>query len=295
MQGQYMRSAADDLANGVSRESRYYFSRFSRLYEESGARYRAPLAVAILTVAFEQYPVWIGSPIKEFIYGRLILDLLGAGLVLSCLITVPALTSRWAIGVFIAIAIAIILPDWTGIANHTYLALWCIPVAVLFREWWKSDLYALYLRMTLGVVMLGAFAQKILAGSYVDGSFIDYISTHGATTERMFSFMCSSDWTVPCVYHQAISIFILAWQLIVGILLLAGLNSLVFLAIEIGFLLGAGVYADEMNFQILNVALLCIVFRFGMPLWLLAVSLALLIIDYFHISELLPLVLSHAA
>jgi hypothetical protein len=61
----------------------------------------------------------------------------------------------------------------------------------------------------------------------------------------------------------------------------------VFLAIEIGFLLGAGLFADEMNFQVLNVALLCIVFRVGMPIWLLATCLALLVIDIFTISYLL--------
>ena len=90
-----------------------------------------------------------------------------------------------------------------------------------------------------------------------------------------------------------IGIFILAWQLIVGVLLLLGLNSLIFLAIEIGFLLGAGVFADEMNFQVLNIALLCIVFRFGMPLWLAALSIALLVIHLFSISALVDLVLSH--
>lgn len=295
MPGQKMSSATDNLSGGASQETGVYFSRLSRIYEDSGVRYRAPLAVAILCVVFEGYPDWITSPIKIYIYNRTILDLLGAGLLVCSLLTLPALTSRLAIAFFIAIAMIAILPEWLSIANHTYLALWSIPVAVLFREWWKSDLYALYLRITLGAVMLAAFAQKILAGTYMDGSFIDFISAHGAVTERMFSFLCSSDWTVPCAYHQMISIFILAWQLVVGILLLLGLNSLVFLAIEIGFLLGAGVYADEMNFQILNIALLCIVFRFGMPLWLLALSVALLFVDVYTISELVTTVLNYVA
>jgi hypothetical protein len=295
MPGENMRSTADNLSGGASQETGIYFSRLSKTYEESGVRYRAALAVAILSVAFEEYPLWITSSVKVFLYNRPILDLLGAGLLLCSLLTIPALTSRWAIAFFIAIAMIGILPDWSGIANHVYLALWCIPVAVLFREWWKSDLYALYLRITLGIVMLAAFAQKILAGTYVDGSFVDFLSERGAMTERLFSFLCSGDWTVPCAYHQMISIFILAWQLVVGILLLAGLNSLVFLAIEIGFLLGAGIYADEMNFQVLNIALLCIVFRFGMPLWLLALSVALLVVDRYGISNLVPIVLNHAS
>jgi hypothetical protein len=65
-----------------------------------------------------------------------------------------------------------------------------------------------------------------------------------------------------------------------------GIRSLLFLAIEIGFLLGAGVFADEMNFQVLNIALLCIVFNVGMPIWLLLTCLSLLIIDLFGLGNL---------
>ena len=110
-------------------------------------------------------------------------------------------------------------------------------------------------------------------------------------TERMFSFACDNTSGVPCVYVKIISIFILLWQLTVGILLLWGVRSIVFLAIEIGFLLGAGLFADEMNFQVLNIALLCIIFRVGMPFWLLATCIVLLFIDLYTISYLLkPLV-----
>jgi hypothetical protein len=271
-----------------------YFSRLSRAYDESGVRYRAPLAIALLSVAFQEYPNWIRSAVKLALYGRPILYLLGAGILLCALLAASARTSRLAVAFFIAIAVIAILPDWTFFANHSYLALWTIPIAVLFREWWKSDLYSFYLRATLGIVMIAAFSQKILAGTYLDGSYIAWLSAHGTTTERMFSFLCSGDSTSPCVFNQMIGIFILAWQFVVGILLLLGLNSLVFLAIEIGFLLGAGIYADEMNFQILNIALLCIVFRFGMPIWLGALSVALLVIDLFTISNLVNLALSHA-
>jgi hypothetical protein len=142
--------------------------------------------------------------------------------------------------------------------------------------------------------MIAAFAQKILAGTYLDGSYIALLSATGSTTERMFSFLCSGDSTSPCVFYRLVGIFILAWQLVVGVLLLLGLSSLVFLAIEIGFLLGAGIFADEMNFQILNIALLCIVFRFGMPIWLAALSIALLVLDLFTVSKLVDFVLSHA-
>lgn len=288
MRSRFARSL-DHPSEGMPQGAENYFSKLSRIYDESGVRYRAPMAIALLSVAFQEYPTWIDSAIKVYLYDRLVLDLLGAGLLLCVALAAVARTSRLAVAIFIVIAVIAILPDWIVLANHTYLALWSIPVAVLFRDWWKSDTYALYLRMTLGIIMIAAFAQKILAGTYIDGSYIAWLGANGAPTERVFSLLCDSTSPDPCVYYQAVSIFILAWQLAVGILLLLGLNSLVFLAIEIGFLLGAGIYADEMNFQILNVALLCIVFRFGMPLWLLAGSVALLIVDLYGISNLVKL------
>jgi len=285
---------ADHTSDRVSEKAESFFPRLWRAYDESGVRDRAPLAIAIVSVLFQQFPQWVQSADKVALYGPLPLELFAVGILVSAVLAASARTSRVAVAIFIAPAIFVILPGWTAIANHTWLALWTIPVAVLFREWWKSDLYSFYLRATLGIVMIAAFSQKILAGTYLNGFYIGYLGANGATTERMFSFLCSGDPTGPCVFNQMIGIFILAWQLIVGVLLLLGLNSLIFLAIEIGFLLGAGVFADEMNFQVLNIALLCIVFRFGMPLWLAALSIALLVIHLFSISALVDLVLSHA-
>jgi hypothetical protein len=285
---------AEQTSERVSEKAESFLSRLSRAYDESGVRDRAPLAIAIVSVLFQQFPQWVQSSAKVALYGPLTLELFAVVILLSAVLAASARTSRVAVAIFIVPAVFVILPGWTAIANHTWLALWTIPVAVLFREWWKSDLYSFYLRATLGIVMIAAFAQKILAGTYLNGFFIGYLGANGATTERMFSFLCSGDPTGPCVFNQMIGIFILAWQLIVGVLLLLGLNSLIFLAIEIGFLLGAGVFADEMNFQVLNVALLCIVFRFGMPLWLAALSIALLVTHLFSISGLVDLVLSHA-
>lgn len=286
---------ADGPSAGQSQETDHYFSRLSKVYGESGVRYRAPLAVAILSVSFQEFPAWLKPGLKLYVYGAPSLALLGVGLLLSSVLAAFASTSRLAVAIFIAVAAIGVLPEYQVLANHTYLALWCIPIAVLFREWWTSDLYAFYLRMTLGIVMIAAFSQKILAGTYLDGSFIAYMSTAGASSERLFSLFCDSASPDPCVVYRLVSIFILTWQLVVGVLLLLGLNSLVFLAIEISFLLGAGIYADEMNFQVLNIAVLCIVFRFGMPLWLLALSVALLVFDRYGVSMLIDFVLNHAA
>lgn len=188
-----------------------------------------------------------------------------------------------------------LVPRWTFLANHTFLALWTIPFAILFKEWWKSELYSRYLRVTLGLVMFAAVAQKLLAGTYIDGSYIYWMSKTGSLTERMFSFACDTAAALPCIYIKLISNFILIWQFIVGVLLLWGVRSKVFLAIEIGFLLGAGLYADEMNFQVLNIALLCLVFRVGMPIWLLVTCVTLLIVDAYSLEYLIKALVQHVA
>src|SRR5262249_6876443 len=147
-----------------------YFSKFSRTYEQSGVRYRAPLAIAIVSVAFQELPQWLSSEIKLALYGPVIINLMVAAILVCGLLAASVRSSRVGVAVFTAIAVVEIVPDWNIAANHVYLAVWTIPVALLFREWWKSDLYSLYLRTTLGIVMIAAFSQKILAGTYLDGS-----------------------------------------------------------------------------------------------------------------------------
>ncbi|HUQ36135.1 MAG TPA: hypothetical protein VM144_07145 [Aestuariivirga sp.] len=261
-------------------------------YLRGEIRYRAPLFVAILSVAFQHQTYWGTSENIDTLFRGYSLVLFGL-VALSGILSLFALTSRFGIMLFIAIVAIDFIPRWTSLANHTYLALWTIPFAVFFKEWWKSELYSLYLRVTLGIVMFAAFSQKLLAGTYIDGSYLYYLSYHGALTERMFSFACDGTSGVPCVYIKIVSNFILLWQLAVGILLLWGIRSILFLAIEIGFLLGAGLYADEMNFQVLNIALLCLVFRVGMPVWLIVTCVTLLFIDTYTISYLLNLMVLH--
>jgi len=94
-----------------------------------------------------------------------------------------------------------------------------------------------------------------------------------------------------CTAHQGLGIFIVAWQAVVGILLLIGVRNLLFLAIEIAFLLGAGIYADEMNFQVLNIALLCVGFGYGMRIWIFILCSIFLIVDLYGISSIINHVL----
>lgn len=200
--------------------------------------------------------------------------------------------SRIGIAVFSVLLLYGAAIGWAELANHTWLAVWTIPVALLFAKWWDQPLFADYLRVTLGVVMLGAAAQKLLAGTYLDGSYIVFLSYFGTTTENLFRILCSEDTlNHPCGWHKFLGTFIVLWQIGVGLLLLAGVRSLLFLTIEVGFLLGAGLYADEMNFQVLNIALLCVAFRAGMSYGLFILCIALLVIDLHSIGKFVDYVL----
>ena len=213
------------------------------------------------------------------------------GATIAYLVACPlVLTRRYGmigLAIFSAALIVTVYDQWAAYYNHGWLTLWTIPPALAFgAAWTRSVDYRWYLRATLGVVMLAACAQKILAGTYFDGTFITYLSNTGSTTERMFGPLCASTET-PCFAHKAIGSFIVVWQAAVGILLLAGVKSLIFLFVEISFLLGAGLYADEMNFQVLNICLLCIAFGYGMRPWLATLCIALLAIDAYSISAIL--------
>ncbi len=248
----------------------------------SGKLNRLAIMTAMLSVFFEK----AGRLAKynvEYGYEPIFLT---AGMLLALPFVLVEKYSRWAILAFVLLLLPSISADWVTYANHSWLAVWTIPVSLLFVKYWDDPLFADYLRITLGVVMLAAFAQKVLAGTYWDGSYIAYLSHYGSTTERLFGFLCS-DTTLqqPCGWHRFIGIFLLVWQFAVGVLLLVGIRSLLFLSVEIGFLLGAGLFADEMNFQVLNIALLCIAFRVGMSYRLFAACVVLLLVDMHGIGE----------
>ncbi|MEL6478641.1 MAG: hypothetical protein AAFR17_15025 [Pseudomonadota bacterium] len=256
--------------------------------EQLGVFLRLGMAVAILSVVFEKVLDAPGNLETE----RYHLIAATVGMALATGLVLFERVSRIGIA-FFAVSILVYVGDkWAAYHNHGWLTVWTIPAALAFgAAWWQSGLYRWYLRATLGVVMLAAVAQKLLAGTYLDGTYITFLSQNGSTTERMFGFLCDASVAAPCFAHKAIGTFIVAWQAVVGVLLLAGVRSLAFLFIEIAFLLGAGLYADEMNFQVLNIALLCIAFGYGMRPWLCAICLTLLVVDTYSIAGLLNHVL----
>lgn len=250
---------------------------------------RLGLCVAILSVVFEKVLDLPGNLQFE----RYQLAAATGGIAVACVLAPFARTSRAAIAVFTVSILIYVAAKWAAYHNHGWLTVWTIPAALACgAAWWQSELYRWYLRATLGIVMLAACAQKLQAGTYLDGSYITFLSLNGSSTEQMFGFLCGPDSANgSCGWHRFLGTFIVVWQAGVGILLLIGVRSLIFMFVEIGFLLGAGLYADEMNFQVLNIALLCIAFGYGMRPWLCLICVSLLLIDTYSISELVNHVL----
>ncbi|MEM9783085.1 MAG: hypothetical protein AAF899_11465 [Pseudomonadota bacterium] len=249
---------------------------------------RLAMAIAIVSVAAHKaQDTFANAELERWALVAATLLIAGSALLVSL-----ERTSRLGVGVFGAAILFYVSQKWMGYHNHGWLAVWTIPVAFLFgSRWWAEETFRWYLRMTLGVVMLGACAQKLLAGTYLDGSFITYLSLLGSNTEQMFGFLCADLEAGPCLAHKALGTFLMAWQAVVGILLIAGFRHLWFLIVEVAFLLGAGLYADEMNFQVLNIALFCMAFGYGMPVRLAALCMPLLVLDVINISEIIGYVL----
>ncbi|HUF57243.1 MAG TPA: hypothetical protein VMM55_11860 [Thermohalobaculum sp.] len=250
---------------------------------------RLALATAILSVVFEKALEVEANLLTE----RYALVAATAAMVLSCGLVLLRRTMQIGLVLFTLSLLIYVVDKWAAYHNHGWLSVWTIPVALAFgKDGVRDELYGWYLRATLGIVMLAAAAQKVLAGTYLDGSFITFLSLYGTPTEQMFYLLCGPDAAeASCTWHRAVGIFIVVWQAAVGVLLLLGVRNLLFLFVEIGFLLGAGVYADEMNFQVLNIALLAIAFGYGMRPWLFVVCVTALFIDAYSIGAIVEHVL----
>ena len=268
----------------VTTERAWIGSAGDRGEEDRAAWLRLAMALAILSVAI----ISLHDTMMNLHTGRLHLVAATAGIAVAAALALGERTSQAGLVLF-SVSIGVYVADkWALYHNHGWLAVWSLGPAMIFgARWWESADFRWYLRMTLGVVMLGAAAQKLIAGTYLDGSFIGYMSLHGSETEWLFGFLCGPTLAESsCLAHAALGTFLVLWQIAVGALLLAGVTNRWFLFVEIAFLLGAGVYADEMNFQALNIALFCIAFGYGTPPKLAGLVIALLVLDMVKISNM---------
>ncbi len=175
--------------------------------------------------------------------------------------------------------------SWYSAANHTYLAVWALVPVIFSSNWWKDVVYTTYIRLTIAMVMIVAALQKVISGTFHDGLYISWLSNNGSSTERVFNFLCQPN--EICYWYVLLAWAAILWQFIVGVFLLFGWKNWFVLFLEFSFLLFVGFYADEMNFQVLNIALLCMAFRFGMKYWMVLICISLLILDLFSISRII--------
>lgn len=241
------------------------------------------LWIAMLSVVFQQWnDLLFPAYDKTVFYTAWIMAI-------SCLLYLLPKLRPITVWTFSLALLSSFLNDWFIAANHTWLAVWALVPVLLFSQWWKEAAYSIYLRITIGMVLIVAGLQKIAAGTYIDGSYIAWMNNYGSATEQSFQFLCGN--SQVCGWYVLLSILAIVWQIGAGLLVLFGLKHIFFIIIEFGFLLFVGYFADEMNFQVLNIALLCIAFRFGMPLWVAMSCIGLLILDHIGISEIIEMIL----
>ena len=114
----------------------------ARSGEDIGKYMRLALIAAMLSVCFERVQEHY-SPITSYWL---------ASIALACA-TALTLAGTWterysqiAIAVFSVFFVYDAFATWAEQANHSWLAVWTIPVAVLFAKWWEEPLYADYLK-----------------------------------------------------------------------------------------------------------------------------------------------------
>lgn len=242
--------------------------------------------VALLSVLFQQW--------QDLVYASHQQEMIATAVMwASTLIYLVPHFRRLATVTFVLAFLTSFATDWYAAANHTWLALWLIGPAALFKEWWEEPMYFLYLRLTVGAVLFLSSLQKIASGHYLDGSYLAWLSENGSTTERAFHFLCSTSYPDTCGWYVLMGVAAVAWQMLAGLLLLFGFKKLIFILIEVGFLVFVGLFADEMNFQVLNVAILCIAFNFGMKRLFAAACISLLVVDQIGIGHIIEYLWHH--
>jgi hypothetical protein len=156
------------------------------------------------------------------------------------------------------------------------------------KEGINSRDYAHYVRLTMAIVMIGAGLQKFFAGTFITGALFNYFANADGLPEKLIGYACfgALDPAIPCPMLKVLGTGAIIWQFAVGLALLFNFRQKWVLWVEILFLLTVGVWADELAFQMINIALLSI--AFGLRIYSpAAVGLVMLIffIDDYSLSQ----------
>ncbi|MCY4006833.1 MAG: hypothetical protein OXE84_08445 [Rhodobacteraceae bacterium] len=192
-----------------------------------------------------------------------------------------------------ATAIAEMMLSWPWSANHIFFALWIMIPVLLRPTLLTGNSFSRYVSISMGIMMVAAGVQKLIAGHYLDGTMFAAFAAEGSLTEQWLNGICggiiTADNARPCSAMVWLGRFTVIWQLLIGICFLLCVRHPVILITEIAFMLAAGTIADEWVFQTIN--LLCLVFvaRRALPVGLFLALVPLALIGWFHLDSFVDL------
>lgn len=181
--------------------------------------------------------------------------------------------------------------EFRATANHAFLCLWLLIPLAIFPSQISNPRYSDYVRMTLGIVMTVAAIQKIISGNYLNGVYFKHLSTSIKPGAEILEFLCFGQELANCHTLTYLSIFVVAWQFIIGLCLLFNFRYKAIIWMEIFFVLGVGAITDEMNFQAINVTALMLAFHIRLTPLIFTGIMGLLLIDWIQIHEMLEVIL----
>jgi len=192
---------------------------------------------------------------------------------------------RW-LSIFILFISFIIFSEFRSSANHSILPILILLPLAFFPNKASSQAYSEYVGKMFGIVMIVAATQKLISGNYLNGHFLKFLASLGDLNRSMLSATCLGEPLATCDPLTFLSILAVAWQYMIGILLLINCRHILALIAELIFCIVLGIVTNEMNFQTLNVAALLIIFRIRAYPIIFVILSAFLIIDLISINTI---------
>ena len=200
---------------------------------------------------------------------------------------------RWLLIIPVVLILRMVA-SWPYSANHHWFYLW-VAIPILLRPDLLPGIdFSRYVGLSMGIMMLVAFIQKLVGGHYLDGSFLAYFAAAGGEMERLLNHLCSEPLTqsrmTPCHALIWLGWLSLAAQLIVGLLLVLDVRNRTVYIGEMAFLLVVGTIADEWVFQSINILCLLFVMRGRVPIWVLFGIIPFTLVGIYKLDNIMRVV-----
>lgn len=266
-----------------------------------------PPSYLLQTVPYEKVPHLLVGLMSMSVMATIILDhvrhslpgswipaLMAAPGLVACLRMLHAGMERSTIGWVVATVVVQMWIIFPASANHHWMFLWVVAPLVFHPKFATRDVYSRYVSLTFGIMMIAAGVQKLISGNYIDGSFLAWLAAMGSYSEQVFNLVCSNTISsrnlTPCNGLVVISWAAVAWQFIVGGLLVCHVRHTLIYLLEAGFVLSVGIAADELAFQALSLCALLIASRLPMPVWFPVLIVIMKGVSFVTVSGLIYLV-----